>query len=286
MLGAGLLGTPIIQRLQEQQLNMIAWNRTPSKLATLQGVDIAQTPTEAIAQAEVVLLLLTDISAIEAVLLTEAVKPQLKNRTIIQMGTIAPDESRQLAQQIQQLDGDYFEAPVLGSIPEAKSGQLIIMVGGTAPQLEKWQFIFNALSQQIHHIGPIGSAAALKLALNQLIASLTAAFSLSLGLVQKNAVSVETFMDILRQSALYAKTFDKKLPNMTNRQFDNPNFPLQHLLKDVNLILQEAQRLDLNTAACQGIQQILQNALSQGLAEQDYSALFTAVVPREVEKHD
>ena len=116
---------------------------------------------------------------------------------------------------------------------------------------------------------------ALKLALNQLIAGLTNSFALSLAFAQQQNVPLDAFMGILRKSALYAPTFDKKLDRMLDGNFANPNFPVKHLLKDVRLFLKEAGALD--TGALAGSEKTLEGAIWMGLAEMDYSALFAAV---------
>ena len=91
-------------------------------------------------------------------------------------------------------------------------------------------------SPQPLHIGPVGSAAAIRLAMNQLICSLTTSFALSLGLIIREGIDIDIFMKILRDSALYAPTFDKKLQRMLERNYENPNFPAKHLLKDTNIL--------------------------------------------------
>jgi 3-hydroxyisobutyrate dehydrogenase len=225
--------------------------------------------------------MLTDAPAIREVLLTDAVRPHLAGRTIIQMGTIRPEESIQIGAAVQAAGGDYFEAPVLGSIPQAQQAELIVMVGGSTEQFTQWRDLLATFGPEPRHIGPLGKAAAVKLALNQLIGSLTGAFSLSLGMVQRHGIDVETFMSILRNSALYAPTFDKKLPRMLERNFADPNFPAKHLLKDMQLVEEEAASLGLNTADIAGLRQILEIAASGELADKDYSALFSVVVPPE-----
>ena len=116
--------------------------------------------------------------------------------------------------------------------------------------------------------------------MNQLIASLTAAFSLSLGLVEKEGVEIEKFMKILRQSALYAPTFDKKMSRMLDRNFANPNFPTKHLLKDTNLFLQEAEEIGLDIIGLEGTKKIIQKAIESGFSDADYSAIFAAINPQ------
>jgi 3-hydroxyisobutyrate dehydrogenase len=129
-------------------------------------------------------------------------------------------------------------------------------------------------------MGAVGSAAAAKLALNQLIASLTSAFALSLGFVQRQGVEVEQFMQILRQSALYAPTFDKKLQQMLDGNYANPNFPTKHLLKDTDLFLTEAQSVGLNVSSLEGVRKVLEMAQQLGLSDADYSSLFAAINPK------
>src|SRR6476620_4170878 len=144
------------------------------------------------------------------------------------MGTIAPNESLEIQREVEQQGGAYCEAPVLGSLAEAKAGTLFVMVGGTEAQFTTWSSLFRSLGREPRRIGPVGSAAALKLALNHLIAAETSAFALSLGLVQRSGVAVETYMAILRESALYAPTFDKKLPRLLKRDYHHPNFSTRH----------------------------------------------------------
>ena len=282
-LGTGLMGQPMAQRLLEAQFSVVAYNRTQSKLEPLKerGAEIANSPVEAIKKSDCLILMLTNALAIQEVLLLENTRSFLADRTVIQMGTIAPKESQEIHQLIVEIGGEYLEAPVLGSIPQVKSGELLVMVGSTEKQFEKWSGFLQNFGPQPMLIGPVGTAAATKLALNQLIAALTGAFALSLGFIQRQGVEPEKFMQILRQSALYAPTFDKKLQRMRDRHYANPNFPTKHLLKDTDLFLSSAQEIGLNTSSLEGVRQALQKAIELGLANDDYSAIFSAINPQD-----
>lgn len=279
-LGTGLMGEPMAQRLLAAKVPVVAYNRTASKLETLQtlGAEIADLPQDAIAKSDCVILMLTNGEAVRELLLSEASQQQLSGKTVIQMSTISPQESREIHNAVVAVGAEYLEAPVLGSIPQVKAGELQVMVGASEEQFAKWSdFLKNFGSPVL--LGDVGAAAATKLALNQLIASLTTAFALSLGFVQRQGVDVEQFMSILRQSALYAPTFDKKLPQMLERNFANPNFPTKHLLKDTNLFLTEAEAIGLNVSSLEGVRKVLEMAQQLGLAEADYSSLFAAINP-------
>jgi 3-hydroxyisobutyrate dehydrogenase len=203
----------------------------------------------------------------------------LSARTVIQMGTISPSESIHFQNEVRARGGDYLEAPVLGSIPEASAGKLLIMVGASKPQFDKWSNLLECFGSEPLLIGEVGKAAAVKLALNQLIASLTAGFASSLGLVQSLGIEAGLFMKILRRSALYAPIFDKKLELMLDRDYGTGNFPSKHLLKDVALFHAAAQTVNQETIGIEAIHRLLEITLEKGYADGDYSALFEAVSP-------
>ncbi|RMG54773.1 MAG: NAD(P)-dependent oxidoreductase, partial [Gammaproteobacteria bacterium] len=234
VLGTGLMGAPMAMRLLEAEHDVWVWNRDPSRAEPLRagGAEVCETPVEAIAEAEFVITMLSDARAIVEVAFSPEARGVLRDRTLIQMATIDPQESRELAEAMQQAGGDYLEAPVLGSIPEATRGELIIMAGGEETVFQRCLPVLKALGPEPRLIGAVGQGAALKLAMNQLIAGLTTSFSLSLALVRHEGVDVDDFMEILRGSALYAPTFDKKLPRMLEGDYERPNFPLKHLDKD------------------------------------------------------
>ncbi|HEU4684424.1 MAG TPA: NAD(P)-dependent oxidoreductase [Nitrospira sp.] len=283
VIGTGILGRAVAERLCREGRSVLAYNRTASKARPLEtlGVTVVSEPEQAIAQASVSLLFLSDAEAIRSVLFAPHCAEAVRGKTIIQMGTIGADESRALRDDIVRLGGDYFEAPVLGSMTEARAGTLLVMVGGTEAQFDAWGPIFRSLSRHPVHVGAVGKAAALKLALNQLIASETAAFALSLGLVRRADVSIELFMDILRKSALYAPTFDKKLPRFLARNYAHPNFTTKHLLKDLMLFLGEAKRARLDAGALEAVGGLLRRTIERGLDGGDYSSIYETIDPPE-----
>lgn len=277
ILGTGLMGTAAALRLHEQGHDVIAWNRHEQKAREQlhPRIPVFGELHDALNQAKTLLLFLSDALAIEDVL--SPLPPEtLAGKTIIQMGTISPNESRELLFTIEAAGSHYLEAPVLGSIPEARNGSLLLMVGATATQFAQQQPLLSLLGKP-RLIGPVGKAAAVKLAMNQLIAGLTTSFALSLNFVLAEGADLDQFMEILRESALYAPTFDKKLDKMLGSRYDNPNFPLKHLAKDVELFLRAATEHELNTAALQGARKIIASALQQGHGDEDYSALRESV---------
>ena len=149
VLGTGLLGREIAIRLASQGLRVTVWNRSADKAAPLAavGIGVADSAAAAIAGADCTLLLLSDAAAIRETLFSPATERALAGRIIVQMGTIAPDESRAIASSVARAGGHYLEAPVLGSLPEAREGRLIIMAGGEESLYQRCLPLFEALSQ-------------------------------------------------------------------------------------------------------------------------------------------
>jgi len=277
IIGTGLMGTATARRLHQQGEAVIAWNRhaATARERLGPGITVVERIDDAVQTADTLLLFLADAGAIAEVLLP--LPPEaLVSKSIVQMGTIAPSESRDLSRRFTTAGADYLEAPVLGSLPEAAAGTLLLMVGATPALFERHEPLLSRLGKA-RRIGPVGKAAAVKLAMNQLIAGLTASFALSLNFVMAEEVDVAQFMEILRDSALYAPTFDKKLGKMLASDYDNPNFPLKHLDKDVKLFLRAAAEHALNTALLEGVESVLADALAAGRGEQDYSALRESI---------
>ena len=281
IIGTGLMGAPIAEKYLSAGIKVGVFNRTKEKAERLanKGAEAFQTSAQLIEKYDVVFVVLTDYHAVCSALF-ENNSINFAGKTIIQISTISPEESVLLSERIEKAGGVFIEAPALGSIPQIKAGELIVLFGGSKKEFEANEKIFKPVSSQVFYIGETGTASAVKLALNQLIVSLTAAFSTSLGLVLNSEADVDKFMEILRASALYAPTFDKKLNRMLERNFDNPNFPVKHMLKDVELIKEMTGKKGVDGSVVSAAESILTKAIEMKLGEKDYSALFNAVVPR------
>jgi 3-hydroxyisobutyrate dehydrogenase len=281
VLGTGLMGRPIAGRLLAAGYPVTVWNRTADKASPLaaEGAGVAPSAAAAIRAAEAVVLMLADAPAIWDTVLPGEPADLLRGRTVIQMGTIAPSESLELEAALAKHGAGYLEAPVLGSIAEASGGRLVVLAGASPEQFDRWLPLLRALGPDPRLVGPPGHAAALKLALNQLIATITTAYALGLGMVRRSGVDLELWAEIVRGSALYAPTFDKKFDRMVERHFLPANFPARLLLKDLRLVADQAQRLGLFAPFLGGLLAIVERTVDAGLGEADNSALATAVEP-------
>ena len=283
IIGIGLMGKSFVERFLSQGYTVRVFNRTQENIKDLpDGVIVCSTADELISASDTIILMVSNAEAINNILRLNNQSDQQTNlhgKTILQMGTISPTQSKEIGEAVTALGGHYLEVPVLGSIPEAKTGTLIIMAGGLKAVFENALPTLQVLGTAPRYIGEIGSAAALKLAMNQLIASLTAGFSLSLGYAIKNGVNTDLFMETVRESTLYAKTYDKKLQKYLDRDFGAANFSTRHLLKDIRLFIDDAKAAGLNTDALEGVERITNKTVEDGMDVMDYSSIFQVICP-------
>lgn len=272
LLGAGLLGSAIGHRLLAVGCSLRVWNRDPTRCEPLMsaGAQVVADPAEAAQGCAMVISVLRDGPVTAEVV---ARIGSLSGACVMPMGTMGISESVALAAQVQGQGGCYLEAPVLGSRPEALQGRLLVMAGGDEAVFARQLPLLRGLASEPRLMGAVGTGAAAKLALNQLIASLTHGYSLALRLVQASGLDVERFMEVLRPSALYAPTVDKKLTRMLEHHYADPNFSTSLLRKDLNLFLREASLAGVNAEALEGLAALLARAEGTDLDGADYSAL-------------
>ena len=280
LLGTGLLGSAIASRLLAVGCSLRVWNRDPERCEPLisAGAQQFDDPAQAAAGATTVITVLRDGPVTASVVASVG---DLDQCCVMPMGTMGISESVALDAQVRQQGGLYLEAPVLGSRPEALAGRLLVMAGGDQAVFDQQCSLLRFLAAEPKRMGAVGTGAASKLALNQLIASLTHGYSLALRLIQASGLEVDSFMDVLRPSALYAPTVDKKLKRMLSHDYSDPNFSTGLLRKDLSLFLREACLAGVDAGALEGLVALLKRAEGTALDGGDYSALheLTATEP-------
>jgi len=276
-IGLGIIGLPMAERLQEQGLPLVVWNRKAEKAETLvrRGAARAGTPRELATRAEIVITMVTDGPALEAVTfgpdgLAGALAP---GKVHCDMSTIDPGTSRRLAEHYAGRGVHFLHAPVLGSKRAAETGALMIFAGGPREGFEKCTPVFAALGQKSWHWPSAATATCVKLACNLLIGGMMEAFAESLVFAAKAGVAPGTMLEIVGGSALGSPMYNAKGETIAQRNF-TPNFYLRNMLKDLNLVLDTGKQLGVELPGTRAVRAAYAAAAEQGLAEQDYSAIF------------
>lgn len=174
-IGTGLMGSPMAVRLLAAGYRLLVWNRTAEKAAGLvaNGAIICATPAEATANADIVMLCLTDAAAVKAVALGGGgvVSTGSADKILIDFSTIPPGDTRAIAAALEAACGmTWVDAPVSGGVPGAEQGTLAIMCGGRDRDLQRVRPVLDRLARRVTHMGPLGAGQITKMC-NQLIVS-------------------------------------------------------------------------------------------------------------------
>lgn len=199
VLGTGTMGAAIARRLLATGHRVVVWNRTPERGAALAGAGarVAATAAEAVAGAELVVVMLTDAAAVEEVL--RAAAPALRAEAVVaQMSTIGPDEVRAVAE---RLPVPLLDAPVGGSLAAAEAGKLTIFAGGPRAVVEAAEPVLRQLGT-VRHCGGIGAAAATKLVVNTAMLTALGALRDTLAVADAVGVDREAALDALAAGPL------------------------------------------------------------------------------------
>jgi 3-hydroxyisobutyrate dehydrogenase len=243
VLGTGTMGAPMARNLARAGLPVVAWNRTPAKAEALaaDGVRPAATPEAAVAEADVLVTMLADGPAIEAVLGgPDGALAALPHGAVwIQMSTVGAPAADRLATLAADHDVWFVDAPVLGSAEPARRGELSILASGPDEVRDRCAPVFDAVGARTTWLGPAGMGSRLKVVVNAWLMSTTAALAETIALAERLDVDVASFLDVTDRGAIGALYTDLNGSAMAERTFPM-NFPLELATKDAALALEAA----------------------------------------------
>ena len=208
-IGLGRMGYPMASNVASAGFPLTVWNRTVAKaeeLASETGAALASTPADLVRGVDVVVTMVAD-GEVLADLYTGsgAMCGSLAAGTVcVDMSTVSPVESRQVAEAVEAAGGRFVDAPVSGSTAIATAGTLTIMAGGQADDVETIRPVFEAMGSRIYHMGPVGSGATIKLAVNSIVYGLGQAVAEALVLAEAAGIGRETAYEVFANSAIAA----------------------------------------------------------------------------------
>lgn len=281
-LGTGLMGAPMTRRLLAAGFAMTVWNRDASKAEPLAaaGARLANSPAEAVEDADVVFTMLSDGSAVEDVLFAKGAADALKKgAVVIDTSSIAPPIARDHAARLAQVGIAHIDAPVSGGVVGAEAGTLAIMAGGDADIVDNLPDVFAPLGR-VTHVGPSGAGQICKLANQQIVAITIGAVAEAMMLVEAGGASREKFREAIRGGFAESRILDLHGQRMVDRRFE-PGGPSRLQLKDLNAVAAMAETYGLELPLTADIRQAFDDFVADGNGDLDHSALLL-----HLEKHN
>jgi len=273
--GLGAMGLGMARNLRRAGLLAGVWNRTPEKAQTF----AAETGTLAYAGladlAAACDVIVTCVSADADVLeVMGALAPALRpGAVVVDCSTIGVATARRAAEIVRQAGGDFLDAPVSGGVEGARSGTLVLMVGGRTETVEKIRPVLEAMGNSIMHMGDTGAGQATK-AVNQVMcAGVNQAVTEALAFGQALGLDLDKVIEVVSGGAAGNWFLDKRGKTMVRGVFQ-PGFKLALHHKDLNICLEMAERLGISLPLSARTRDDYAELMARGHGEDDISGLF------------
>ena len=274
VIGLGLMGTAIVDRLLEYQFVPYVWNRTREKAEPLldRGAVWSDNP---LADCDRVTVSLYSSEVVESVL--QRMKSSLRHgQIVIDTTTGDPEQSVIWEKRLAKVGASYLDAPISGSSEQTQRGEATVIVSGQQQAFDACHDLWPVLGKNVFYVGACGNAAKMKLVSNLVLGLNRAA--LAEGLVFAEAIGIDpgSALEVLRGSAAYSRQMDTKGRKMIDGDFTTQARLSQHL-KDVRLMLHAASAVGLSLPLADTHRRLLERAEALGLGDLDNSAVIEAI---------
>jgi 3-hydroxyisobutyrate dehydrogenase len=273
-LGTGLMGFPMARNLAQAGFSVRAWNRSREKADPLASysVEVCRTPDVALHGADTLVTMLADGPA------TAAAVDGLLRRDLLwlQMGTVGIEWIERLAQLAESAGTTLVDAPVLGSVPPAESGELMVIASGPAEAIDAAAAVFDAVGSRTLRLGAAGQSTRLKLVMNYWILAQTALAGEALALAEALGVGGQTFLEAIAGTIADSAYVQARGPRMLAREFSKPNFKLALARKDMALAAEAGASAGLELSIAHAVVEEMTRAIERGYADADFSSVIEA----------
>ncbi len=277
-IGLGIMGEPMCLNVLSKGHDVAVYNRTRAKMGTLvaAGAKAAASLADLVHRSEVVITMVADPAAVRDVVtakggLLSALSP---GTTHIDMSTVSPETSREIALLVRGTGADYLEAPVLGSRQAAIDGTLTVLTGGDADLSRRMEPLLLAMGKQVIHVGDTGMAAHMKLLINQIMGTVLCVFAEAALTGMEAGLPADKILEAIQCSAAACPAIRAKGKDMLGERVFTPNFPLKHAWKDMRLALEAGKAagipMPVTAAACA----LFGAAWDKGFGDRDVSAVL------------
>lgn len=275
-IGLGIMGKPMSLNLIKAGYSLVVMDRNPVVLEQLvaAGASVANSPADVARQAEVIITMLPNSPHVQEVVLgengiAEGAKP---GTVVIDMSSIAPLVSREIAVSLEQRGIAFLDAPVSGGEPKAIDGTLSVMVGGDKKLFDEYYDLLKAMAGSVVHTGDVGAGNITKLA-NQVVVALNiAALSEALVLANKAGVQPELVFEAIRGGLAGSTVMEAKAPLMLDRKFD-PGFRIDLHIKDLTNALDTSHGIGVPLPLTAAVLEMMHALKVDDLGSADHSAL-------------
>jgi 3-hydroxyisobutyrate dehydrogenase-like beta-hydroxyacid dehydrogenase len=284
LVGLGLVGTAIAERLLAENFNVIGFDIESAKRKHIEklGAKVVKNPAQVAEQTDLIILSLPNTEVVLKVV--EGPDGILESKRlpkyIIDTTTGDPDETAALAQRLKEKEIHFLDAPFSGSSRQVRDKEITFMVGGERRAYEKCRDIFQTLGTNIFYLGDSGNGSKAKLASNLILGLNRLALAEGLVFASRLGLDPKVFLELLKVSPAYSATMDTKGKKMLERDFTTEARLRQHH-KDVSIMLKYSEKLGQELPLSRMHLDVLKKAIEAGDGDLDNSAVI-----REIERRN
>jgi 3-hydroxyisobutyrate dehydrogenase len=269
------MGAAIAQRLAWRGHQVTVWNRTADKARAL-GLPVAEDLSALLEASDIIISILTDASAIEAVY-SKLLSGDVRRKLFIEMSTVRPETERRLAEKVKVKGAALVECPVGGTVGPAKEGKLFGFAGGEAADVARARPLLDQMCRRVEHVGPVGAGAAMKLAINLPLMVFWQAFGEALSLCEPLGIEPARLMDIFADTSGGPNVLKVRGPAiaaaLAGKDPGGATFNVDSMRKDLRTMLEEARALRRELPVTQRALDCFDRAARDGLGAADAAML-------------
>jgi 3-hydroxyisobutyrate dehydrogenase len=277
-LGLGVMGEPMARNLARAGVPVVAWSRTPKEVA---GVSVAQRPADVFARARIVLLMLADGDAVDAVLQRggPGFAELVRGHTIVPMGTTAPGYSAGLAAAVVAAGGCYVEAPVSGSRLPAEAGELVAMLAGDPAAVAEVRPLVAPMCRETVDCGPVPQALLMKLAVNIFLITTVTGLAEAAHFAQRQGLDLELLRGVLDAGQMASAVSRVKAAKLVSGDF-SVQASIRDVLMNNQLIADAARAAGIASPLLDACHALYGETLALGHGDEDMAAVIRALQAR------
>jgi 3-hydroxyisobutyrate dehydrogenase-like beta-hydroxyacid dehydrogenase len=275
-MGMGIMGTAMAANLLKAGFPVTVYNRTPGKtehLATM-GAIVAAGPQALAKDTEIIIVMVTGPDALNHLLWGEggAAAALDNTKVLINMSSVAPSYTRELAKRLAGTGVCFVDAPVSGTKKPAEEGALIILAGGPEDKIKELEPVFLAMGKKVVFCGPAGQGSMMKMFINLLLGLMMEGFAEALNFGKMGGLDMEAMLDTVFSGPLNCALFQMKAPLLKAKDYPAA-FPLKHMTKDAHFVLDTADELGAAAPVSQMLSHLYRVGVCQGWGDLDISAI-------------
>jgi 3-hydroxyisobutyrate dehydrogenase-like beta-hydroxyacid dehydrogenase len=275
-MGLGIMGTPMAANLLKAGYPVTVYNRNPEKAEPLlqQGAGQASSPKALAEAAEVVIAMVTGPEALSDLLWGPhgAGAALNANKVFINMSSVAPCFTRELAAKLTPTGVTFIDAPVSGTKKPAEEGTLLILAGGPQDKVQALEPALLTMGKKVIYCGEAGQGSMMKMFINLLLGLMMEGFAEVLNFGRLGGLTHEAMLDTVFSGPLNCGLFQMKAPNLQNNTYPTA-FPLKHMTKDAKFVVDTAYDLGAPVPVAQTLLQLYRVGVAQGWGDEDISAI-------------